>query len=296
MFKINKHHINFKLLLLLLLLILSCIILLFLFIIYILYFYEPTTIIKSKYELEKDGIKLYTKIFTIDEIKEMKEMCEKEKYQTLKKYLSNHSKIKEIIGELKPIQEYELHDYIFIIKKSNIHTCHRDNNGSIYNKNQKYPSYTLIIYLEKMDKCLGVIPQSHKLIDKYNWNITKNPIENIQCSEGDIIMFDANTIHTGTIENKKDNNVRIQMKISHPDDINILSFYQKYNKMLNEENVLNINIKRFQQNISCMFPVLSDMTQNEHKNKARGDTNTTLSYLMSGNNNFYNFIDVTTSH
>ena len=56
-------------------------------------------------------------------------------------------------------------DYIWMIMKSNVHICDRDNNGLFFNKNQKYDSYTILFYLEDMDSCLDVIPKSH--LSKY---------------------------------------------------------------------------------------------------------------------------------
>jgi ectoine hydroxylase-related dioxygenase (phytanoyl-CoA dioxygenase family) len=225
----------------------------------------------------------------------MKELCKNEKYELLKKYLLNNFKLKKEINRNLTC-DYQLHDYIFIIKKSNIHTCHRDNNGSFYNKLQKYPSYTMIIYLENMESCLSIIPTSHiSPQNRWWWNITKNPLENVLCNEGDVIIFDANTIHAGSLpmsSSSRLNNIRIQLKLSHRDDLNILFFYQKYNKMLNQENNMYLQLNKFQQNISCMFPIVSDLTQPEHKTKANGTNNKMLSFMLSGNNEFYNFTNI----
>jgi hypothetical protein len=271
-------------------------------IIYILYLYNPTIRKSSHYNLKVDGLTICKNIFSISEINYMKQLCKEDNYNLLKHYLLNHFKLKREVNQiLIPYNEYQLHDYIFIIKKSNIHTCHRDNNGSFYNKLQKYPSYTMIIYLENMKSCLSIIPTSHNPPqNKWWWNIT-NPLEHVLCNEGDIILFDANTIHAGSlpdlhlfdnIKHNNKNNMRIQLKISHREDLNTLSFYQKYNKMLNQENHMSLQINKIQQNLSCMFPMVSDLTQSEHKKKAVGTDNTILSFILSGNNDFYNFTDI----
>lgn len=262
-------------------------------IIYILYFYNPKTGDRN-YNLNADGLKIYKQFFSYSEISHMKQLCREEKYEILKRVLLNHPKLKkEIHGNFYPQGEYQLHDYIFIIKKSNIHTCHRDNNGSFYNKLQKYPSYTMIIYLENMKSCLSIIPTSHKTPqNRWWWNITQNPLENVLCDKGDIIIFDANTIHAGSLPIQP-NNWRIQMKISHREDLrDTLSFYQNYNKMLDQDNNLSLEMNKFQQNVSCMFPVVSDLTQREHKKQARGTDDKMLSFVLSGNNDFYNFTDI----
>ena len=49
-----------------------------------------------------------------------------------------------------------------MIEKSSINTCHREFNAKILNNKQKYPSYTIIFYDEKMNKCIDVINNRHK--------------------------------------------------------------------------------------------------------------------------------------
>ena len=48
-------------------------------------------------------------------------------------------------------------------------------------------------------------------------------------NDGIMIIFDANLIHVGTLLDS-DNNIRIQMKVTHKDDIEVLSYYQNFNK------------------------------------------------------------------
>ena len=181
--------------------------------------------------------------------------------------------------------DYQFQDYIFVIKRSSIHTCHRDGNGDFFNKNQKNPSYTIIIYLEDMEKSLGVIPKSHKSVDSFGINIT-NELINLPCKKGDIIIFDANLLHVGTI-NEKDDHFRIQMKITHKDDIQAISFYENYNKILDEENKLPKAIRIFQRNLSCMFPFISNLGQNTIQTTTQEKNNNIIkkiySYLFYGN-------------
>jgi hypothetical protein len=260
----------------------------FFIVIYILYFYNPKTGDRN-YNLNVDGVQLYEQFFSSSDISYMNQLCREEKYDSLKRFLMNHPKLRNEINEnFFPRGEYQLHDYIFIIKKSNIHTCHRDNNGSFYNKSQKYPSYTMIIYLrdqsaggtfsdspekivgedqceikmENKQSCLSIVPTSHKTPqNRWWWNITQNPLETVGCNKGDVIIFDANVIHAGTLPTQP-NNWRIQMKISHREDLrDTLSFYQNYHKMLDKDNNLSTEMNKFQQNISCMFPIFSENTK-----------------------------------
>ena len=59
----------------------------------------------------------------------------------------NNKKINKLIKKYTN-NEYIFQDYVFIIKRSSIHTCHRDSNGDFFNADQKYPSYTILFFLE----------------------------------------------------------------------------------------------------------------------------------------------------
>jgi hypothetical protein len=151
----------------------------------------------------------------------------------------------------------------------------------------------MLIYLEDMHKCLGVIPTSHKNINSYNINLT-NQVENLLCNKGDVILFNANLIHVGTLHSKNDH-LRIQMKVTHKEDIKTLSYYEDFNKVLNQDNYLPKGFLHFQKNISCMFPYISNITQTENINSSRGSDNGAkigyfqklFSYFFYGNANFY---------
>jgi len=246
----------------------------------------------KQYDLHIDGCCKFQNVLSNDEINILKKECENNNYEYVKKYLINHTKINNILTD-KLGSDYQFQDYIFIIRQSSIHTCHRDNNGNFFNEGQKHPSYTMIIYIEDMEKCLGVIPNSHMDKNSFNVNFT-NKVENMICNKGDIILFNANLIHVGTINDNK-NNLRIQMKVSHKEDIPVLSYFQNYNKILNQPNNVPTGIIKFQKNLSCMFPYLSNLTQKEIIKSSGGSDNGAkisifqkiFSYLFYGNSNFY---------
>ena len=140
-----------------------------------------------------------------------------------------------------------------------------------------------------MDKCLGVIPKSHKSLDNNKFNLF-DQVDNIVCNKGDIILFNANLIHVGVISDN--DHLRIQMKLTHPDDIETLSYYQNFNKI---ENKVPHFIKKIQKNFTCSIPVISDLSQQVNIQSARGSDNgvkipflqKAFSYLFYGNTKFY---------
>jgi hypothetical protein len=210
----------------------------------------------------------------------------------MKELLMAHPKLKNECFR-RSGNDYIFQDYIWIIQKSVVHTCHRDNNGDFFNVGQKHPSYTILIYLEPMEKCLGVIPTSHLEKNSFGINIT-DKVMNIPCNPGDVIMFNANLIHVGAM-NKKDDNLRCQMKISHSEDIPKIIYYQNFNKVLNQSNQLPLFLRHIQKRASCSLPIISDLTQSENIRTSRGSDNGVnigiyqqfFSYLFYGNKNFY---------
>ena len=248
----------------------------------------------DKYNLERDGFCLYKNILTESEIENLKSMCQHKHYKQIKDTLLNNQQL-IVLKNKATSDQYVFQDYIWIIEKSSVHTCHRDNNGDFFNENQKHPSYTALVYLEDMGKCLGVMPESHKDLYANSVNFT-DTVKNILCNKGDVIIFNANLIHVGTINTTndsnsnwttKDDNLRIQLKITHKDDIKAISFYENYNKILDEENKLPKSIRIFQRNLSCMLPFISNLGQNTIQTTTQTKNDNIIkklySYLCFGN-------------
>jgi len=262
------------------LLILFIIILLLLFISLVLRnFHKKNNKTKNKkYNLKKDGITVIPKILSDEQADTVRQLVEDGYPMEAKSLILGSEEVKNRIkAVLGP--DYEFHDYIFVIKKSQFHACHRDYNGDFFNSTQKYPSYTIIIYLEDMEKCLDVIPGSHSHVTKNVLNIT-DVSESVICTKGDALLFNANLIHSGSL-NKKESNPRIQMKISHVDDRDdTLNFFQQYNKTLNKESNHPKWAKNLQKHLSCIAPGVSQLTQKFDSNKNR-DANNNMGNIIS---------------
>ena len=90
------------------------------------------------YDLNNDGFCIFHNVLNKEEINKLKKKCYEKKYKIVQDYLLNNHKLKNVIHSVTNI-DYKFQDYIWIIQKSSVHTCHRDNNGDFFNKNQKYP-------------------------------------------------------------------------------------------------------------------------------------------------------------
>ena len=242
--------------------------------------------------LENMGYVKCAKVFQREEIQLLLDQCKRGDYISTKKYLLSSHKLKNLLSTTLS-KDYILQDYIWIIQKSMVHTCHRDNNGDFFNEGQEYPSYTMIIYLENMKRCLSVLPVSHKHKNSYFFNFI-TPLTDILCEPGDIVIFNANLIHVGAF-NKNHDNIRIQMKASHNADIEVLSYYQDFNKVLKQENTLPEFVRKGQRSLSCTFPGISNLTQTDNIQSSRGTANGAViswpqrvfSYLFYGKSDFY---------
>lgn len=264
----------------------------FLFIIFLCIITEQYININNEYELKKDGCIIIKDVLNLNEINNLHSLCVNGDYKQVKLFIINNNTILSKIHKILD-KDYIFQDYIWIIQKSTVHTCHRDNNGDFFNKDQKHPSYTMLLYLEDMERCLGVIPASHHSEYSYMVNFN-NAVEHLLCKKGDIILFNANLVHVGALNSRHDN-VRIQMKLTHKEDIPVLSYYQNFNKVLNKENNIPESVLLFQKNISCMFPYISNLNQKENIKTLRGTDNgikigwlqKIFSYLFYGDSNFY---------
>ena len=196
-------------------------------------------------------------VFGDTEVNYILGLIDSKKYLDAKKFIQNHSgflkQMNQLLGE-----DYVFMDYIFTIEKSSISTCHRDENGSVFTPQNKHPSYTILFYLEPMDACLDIIPGSHK---ERNAVYLSKSLESIPCKPGQAVLFDADLIHSGSINTKNDNK-RIQMKIIHKDDLDNLKEFHKYYKVGDATKETTLQNTLFYRRLSCMFPGIADLTRN----------------------------------
>jgi len=221
--------------------------------------------------------------FTENEVEHLRSLWDADENKKIQDYIqNNHNVLRQVQQVLGA--SYVFQDYILLIKKSRIHTCHRDFNSDMYNAKQKHPSYTIIFYLEAMDRCLDVVDKSHTL--NYGVFLT-DETTSIPCRTGDGILFDANLIHAGSF-NEKPNNKRIQMKLTHVEDIEAIGFFNDYKKTLDKDNVSPELFTNLQKHFSCQFPSISDFV----KNKVSKSSERFFSTIFYGDPNFYELRDV----
>ncbi len=217
-------------------------------IVYRLYMYKPI----EHATLNTNGFELID-VFTENEVNLIREYAENDENMKAADFVKKSARINEIILKRLGV-DYVFPNYSFVIKKSQLSSCHRDDNGTMINTNSQYPSYTLIIFLKPMENCLKVIEGSHKKQDKFY--ITKPP-ENIKCSPGQMIIFDSNLVHAGAF-NENINNTRIQMKLVHRNDMENHPELKNFHKELKNDKKPTHFAKIIDQPISCIAPVLSD--------------------------------------
>ena len=243
---------------------------------------KKTTFAKKNAKLHVNGFQV-SDCLSDSDVNYLKTMWDANENQQMKDFIHKHPKVlKHVQSLLGP--SYVFQDYIFLIEKSKIHTCHRDNNSKAFNPKQKHPSYTILFYLEPMKRCLDVVDKSSK--SQLGMFLT-DPTESVQCSPGNALLFDANLIHSGSM-NDKENHRRIQMKLTHVDDLEAVSFYQEYNKKLDSENNNPDFVNKMQKHFSCQVPIISDM----FKNDAVKPVEKIFSKIFYGNENFYDLKDV----
>lgn len=207
-------------------------------------------------EVDDNGFHIFD-AFNESEINYILGLVNYKRYMDVKRFIHNHpgvlKKLQSFLGD-----DYVFVDYLFSIEKSSVSTCHRDENGSILNPKMQYPSYTIIFFLENMKSCIDVIPKSHKERNKIY--ITKS-INSVPCEPGQAILFDANLIHSGAINDKNDNK-RIQMKVTHKDDLQNLKEFDKYYRVGDISKDTSMKTTLFYRRLSCFLPGISDLTAN----------------------------------
>ena len=248
---------------------------------------------QHKEQLKQQGVCLVSNFFTMEEIQKLHSYVNTKSYKQLKNELMNHTKLLNNIRKCTYNSDYVLQDYMWVIEKSFVHTCHRDNNGDMFNDGQLFPSYTMIIYLENMNKCLHIYPESHNT--KYGiFDPMITPIQTVYCKKGDVILFNANLIHSGTFS-KNENNIRIQMKVTHPKDRQLIGYYEDFQKVISQENTIPRPIRKLQHHMSCLFPGISDTTQDKNIQSSRGTSQNAIvspeqrafSFFFYGDTNYF---------
>lgn len=265
---------------------------------YILFFilvilFMHLSIRKIKNNINDDGFILLKNILSNDDLNHINKLIVKNEIIEVKKYIMTNKNIVDRINKVLN-DNYIFQDYIWFIKKSHVHTCHRDNNSIFFNKDQQYDSYTIIFYIEDMKECINIIIGSHKNRFSYSINLL-DARSTILCSKGDAILFNAGIIHAGIIN--ANNFARIQMKITHKNDLRVLEYYTDYNKVLDKKNNNSLISQHIQQHLSCQFPFFSDMTQKQNINSSKKDYKTSIfqkiySYIFYSDPEFYNLKNV----
>ena len=246
--------------------------------------------------LDNDGYVVKHQVISDNMIKKIRNHWDKNEFKEIYDLIKNNNNIKEFINDTLPVRQgnvndnssYNLMDYIMFLENTTLHTCHRDNNADYFNNINK--SYTIILYIDDMKNCLDVIPKSHRnKLGIFPYDFT----DTFLCKPGSIILFDSSLIHSGSLDSN-DSNRRIQLKVSHKDDLEKLSFYDKYHKIINKKNT-NSNIsKRIQKHLSCQFPIFSDLTQGTDKSYIDGKLSPAtkiFSQLFYSDKNFYKLQD-----
>lgn len=180
------------------------------------------------------------------------------KYKQLQEFIQNnssvHTELRRHLGG-----DYVFQDYMLSLEKSAISTCHRDENGQMFN-GQKHPAYTILFYFEPMEACLDVIPGSHQRRTFVN---ISHSLESVRCKPGQAILFNADLIHSGSI-NEKDDNHRVQMKLIHKEDVGKISEFDGYHKVADASKTNPRWYTKFVRDMSCTFTGVADVTRNGH--------------------------------
>jgi hypothetical protein len=184
---------------------------------------------------------------------------DKRDFVSIKHFFLNNKHIISKIHEVLP-QEYVLIDYTYVIENSSIHTFHRDYTSSKNYNNLKYPSYTMILYLDKSDTGLNIIPGSHR---DNSYVYIHNQAKKLHFVPGTAVIFDADILHAGSIVHNDIKRRCIQFKIIHKEDIHKLPSLQNYHVLINRPNNKSISLKEVESILTRHFPFFMDIFQ-EH--------------------------------
>jgi hypothetical protein len=208
----------------------------------------------------QDGDSGYDVLTCLDEfeVRHALDLVENKKYRELQHAIQNNPRVlREIEGVLG--SDYVFQDYVLSLEKSAISTCHRDENGQMFNERLVHPTYTILFFLEPMDACLDVIAGSHRRRDFIN---VSQPLESVPCDPGQAILFNADLIHSGSINEFEDNHRRVQMKLIHKDDIGKIPQFDDYHKVVDASKSNSRWYTKFVRNASCTFSGVADAVKN----------------------------------
>jgi hypothetical protein len=208
----------------------------------------------------QDGDSGYDVLTCLDEfeVRHALDLVENKKYRELQHAIQNNPRVlREIEGVLG--SDYVFQDYMLSLEKSAISTCHRDENGQMFNDRVVHPTYTMLFFLEPMDSCLDVIAGSHRRGDFIN---VSQPLESVSCDPGQAILFNADLIHSGSINDSEDNHRRVQMKLIHKDDVGKIPQFDDYHKVVDASKSNSRWYTTFVRNASCTFTGVADAFKN----------------------------------
>jgi len=86
-----------------------------------------------QYNLKRDGCCVIKNAIDSDEISKLHALCVQGNYKKVKEDIINNTHVQNKIHKFLS-NDYIFQDYIWIIQKSAVHTCHRDNNGDFLMK------------------------------------------------------------------------------------------------------------------------------------------------------------------
>lgn len=212
---------------------------------------------------------------------------EMKNYKKIKEFFMNNQSIKNIIKE-KLNDEYVLINYSYFIENSAIHTYHRDYTSCKNYNNLKFPSYTMILYLDDSDTGLNLIPGSHR--DFFSFYIMDKSHQ-LHFKKGSAVIFDADILHAGTSQmSGKIDRKCIQFKIIHKEDISKLPWLQNFHMLIDSPNDKNYYIKVLEAGLTKHFPFFMDSTQTIIKtsfNEEKTFIQKLISMVVFSNTDFY---------